>query len=288
MGQEGKVVRVSFHPELKGHAVPIPGSPVFVVANSNVQSAKAESADYYYNRRVTESKMAAKLTAKHKGLEGWKDVSDLRDLQEKLALGSPGALVPALEEALSAEGYSVEDLQKATGEENPGVLLAGQEDRAGAALKSTSSPQAKELLLLQRARHVATESDRLQAFVDTCMRASEGEGDGAAVTGDLGRLMNESQASCRDDFGCSIEPLDEMCTVARDAGALGARLTGAGWGGCIVALCADGETADGVQAALKSKYYGKQEGTTEEDISTLMFKCVPLPGAAVYVEAEEL
>lgn len=68
--------------------------------------------------------------------------------------------MPALEESL-AESYSVEDLQAATGIEAVGDLLKGQQDRAHAALASVSSSSAKELMLLQRSRHVVTESGRL-------------------------------------------------------------------------------------------------------------------------------
>ena len=48
--------------------------------------------------------------------------------------------------------------------------------------------------------------------------------------------MLESHASLRDDFQVSTPELDELVNLAMEQGALGARLTGAGFGGCIVAL----------------------------------------------------
>ena len=68
---------------------------------------------------------------------------------------------------------------------------------------------------------------RVRAFADA-LRA----GDDNA----LGPLMLASHASSRDDMGVSIPELDTLVECLVDAGALGARLTGAGFGGCVVAL----------------------------------------------------
>jgi galactokinase len=80
---------------------------------------------------------------------------------------------------------------------------------------------------LPRGRHAVTEMERVCAFANA-LRA----GDGAT----LGSLMLASHASSRDDMGVSIPELDALVECLHDAGALGARLTGAGFGGCVVAL----------------------------------------------------
>ncbi len=84
-----------------------------------------------------------------------------------------------------------------------------------------------DVTLIRRARHVITENGRtLRAAED--MRNGDAEG--------LGRLMNESHDSVRDDFAASSPALDAMVSLARTHPACyGARLTGAGFGGCAVA-----------------------------------------------------
>lgn len=83
--------------------------------------------------------------------------------------------------------------------------------------------------MLKYACHVVTENARVLAAA-TALQAAD-------ITG-FGRLMNESHASLAQDFEVSTPALDRLVESARDAGAVGARLTGAGFGGCIVALLA--------------------------------------------------
>ncbi len=79
----------------------------------------------------------------------------------------------------------------------------------------------------RRVRHVETENERVRAMVAALER-----GDVAA----LGPLFAASQASLRDDYEVSTPTLDALVGAALEAGALAARMTGGGFGGCIVAL----------------------------------------------------
>lgn len=85
-------------------------------------------------------------------------------------------------------------------------------------------------------------------------RAVVAEGERAVIAGDiegLGASFDRCHALLAR-WGVSTDALDAMCTRARDAGALGAKLTGGGGGGCMIALVPDDATARRVRAALAS------------------------------------
>ena len=87
------------------------------------------------------------------------------------------------------------------------------------------------------ARHVVNENGRVSAFADA-LRAGDLAGAGA--------LMYESHASLRDDFAVSTDVLDALVGRLRAApGVLGARLTGGGFGGAVIALCERGAVVEG-------------------------------------------
>ncbi len=90
----------------------------------------------------------------------------------------------------------------------------------------------RDRLLQRRVRHVVTECARVRRFAEA-LRDDDLAGAGA--------LMAESHASLRDDFEVSIDPLDRLVDrLSAIPGVYGARLTGAGFGGCVVALADPG------------------------------------------------
>jgi galactokinase len=94
------------------------------------------------------------------------------------------------------------------------------------------------------ARHVVSENARVAAF-GHALRAGDVD--------ELGPLLLESHASLRDDFAVSTPELDALVEAFVGAGALGARLTGAGFGGCVVAI-ARREHVPAVIAATAVRY----------------------------------
>ena len=102
----------------------------------------------------------------------------------------------------------------------------------------------------RRARHVITENARCLAFLEAL---------GDSDLSEVGRLMRESHESLRDDYEVSCEELDAMAEGAWQApGCIGARMTGAGFGGSCVALVDEGLAKEFVKNALEQ--YRKSTG----------------------------
>jgi galactokinase len=75
----------------------------------------------------------------------------------------------------------------------------------------------------------------------------------------FGRVLDASHESLRDKLRVSCPALDSLVEAARLAGAFGARLTGAGFGGCVVILC-DAANRDRVRSELAERYYSGRAG----------------------------
>jgi galactokinase len=80
----------------------------------------------------------------------------------------------------------------------------------------------------------------------------------------FGGLMYESHRSLADDFEVSHPALDRLVELCAREGARGARLTGAGLGGSIVALC-DGSAASLIDALRRDFYATAESATTKPD-----------------------
>jgi galactokinase len=91
----------------------------------------------------------------------------------------------------------------------------------------------------RRVRHVVTENERVLAAV-AALRAGGLESDPGA----FGALLTASHASMRDDFEITTPALDLAAATAVEAGAAGARMTGGGFGGAVIALVARERAAD--------------------------------------------
>jgi galactokinase len=124
---------------------------------------------------------------------------------------------------------------------------------------------------LKRARHVVSENARVLEAVEALE-----EGDFY----EFGRLMYASHASLRDDYEVSTPELDTFVRAAEQHGARGARLTGAGFGGCAIALVPRDETdafANACEQAFAKREFGEPA----------FYEFVPAAGAEIATEIGE-
>jgi galactokinase len=114
-----------------------------------------------------------------------------------------------------------------------------------------------EDVVYKRARHVVTENERVTQTVE--LLSSSGPKA-------IGQLMIESHASMRDDFQISISELDVAVETAIAEGAIGARMTGGGFGGAAIALIESGKVAS-LSTAVIDKF--QDHGFEKPEIFTV-------------------
>ncbi|WP_157271804.1 galactokinase [Azohydromonas aeria] len=103
--------------------------------------------------------------------------------------------------------------------------------------------------LRKRARHVVSENQRVLSAAAGCDAAG------------FGTLMNASHASLRDDYEVSVPEVDRLVDLLqRQPAVWGARMTGAGWGGAVVALCHQDAAEDVARAVLREYAAGGGKG----------------------------
>jgi len=109
-------------------------------------------------------------------------------------------------------------------------------------------------VLLAVARHVVFENGRVERFSRLAKEASAGDATWKRTLPELGNLMLRSHLLLRDDYRVSCKELDTLVDIAtKIRGVYGARMTGGGFGGCIVALVRP-IAVDSLLAALEKEY----------------------------------
>ena len=103
------------------------------------------------------------------------------------------------------------------------------------------SPRCATRSIGRRARHVLTENQRVLDCVAALSNSDFAE---------AGRIFTASHTSMRDNFEITTEHIDLIADTAVHAGALGARMTGGGFGGCVIALVPTGR-APAVSEAVR-------------------------------------
>ncbi|KAF2791218.1 galactokinase [Melanomma pulvis-pyrius CBS 109.77] len=293
----GSALYVRFKPRLDYTTIEFPlTNPelTFVTAQSFVAADKHVTAPECYNLRVVECTLAAVFLAKIFGLkkELPKDSSPLEAslrgfhdtyFEEKESVtDNTQASVADFETQLHkliqlTQDYLPQEEGYTRGEIS--TLIGISEDELNKRFMSKFPVRADRFMLRQRALHVFSEALRVIKFRQLLTSPPQ---DGKELLKSLGDLMNETQTSCRDVYDCSCPELDELCDLARSAGACGSRLTGAGWGGCSVHLVPK-DKVDAVKKAWEEKYYKKKfPNITAEKLQEAVVVSKPGSGSVIF------
>ncbi len=244
-GVRDHALRIDFHP-LSVTSVPMPAGYSFVVTHSLVRAAKTQGAMDRYNRRSAECRMATALIAKAIAGMARNDprihlIGDLTPARTGLPAET---LTTVPDTAVKPSPYSIAELAEALGCTEDTVVRRFCTRRDG----SRWPIPAEGFKLRERLRHVLEEWSRVEQSHFTLQDGRMKE---------FGRLMDASHSSCRDLFEISCPELDALTEAARRMGALGSRLTGAGFGGCAISLLPD-DAVDGFLSDLIDEYYGEK------------------------------
>ncbi|KAL8490534.1 hypothetical protein ACS0TY_022525 [Phlomoides rotata] len=278
MAQSGFAALIDFNP-IRAAEVQLPAGGTFVIAHSLAESQKAVTAATNYNNRVVECHLAAIVLGIKLGMSTEEAVAKVKTLSdvEGLCVSFAGKHessdpVLAVKEFLKEEPYTAEDIEAIINEKLQTVF-------ANSFSSLDVLKVAKHYKLHQRAAHVYSEAKRVYAFKDT-VSSDLSEED---ILKKLGDLMNDSHYSCSVLYECSCPELEELVKISRDNGALGARLTGAGWGGCAVALVKENIVPQFI-LNLKEQFFQSRidKGVIDKnDLGLYIFASKPSSGAAI-------
>ena len=236
-GQDGYACKIDFFP-LRVELAPVPEDCAILVCDSMIKVRKSGEALHRYNAGPASCALIRALVQRQIGDEFGEgiDIEHLGDLWQ-------GGLCLTYTEAKDLCERAI-----------PGTFTTAREaaQRLGCApeevredwLKNLPEPQ-RGFPLRARLRHQLTEYRRVELARDALLQGNAEQ---------FGRLMNESHASCANDFFISSPELDALVDAARASGALGARLTGAGFGGATVNLVPN-ESREAFIEGVTERYY---------------------------------
>jgi len=310
LAQGDAALYIDFYPSVKAEVVRVPGSSsgkggyAWVIAHSCVVSDKVVSREGGYNLRVFETRVGARLLASALGLPTSDKPLLLREvvqlyIDKEASSSKKLTLAQALDEFIT----QVDLLFDTTGlpPSDPSTLipkvpvtiedlvrLSGlpQDNFTEIYLQSKIDPSRNKgggFLIRERTRHVLEEARRVLEFRELCRdRDGDSGSENLKETMErLGSLMNASQKSCDTLFDCSCPEIGQITGIARAAGALGSRLTGAGWGGSTISLV-ENEKVKGFFEKLKEEYEPyKKMG--EEEFAKVVFATGMGAGAGIWV-----
>jgi len=237
LGGEGQASKIDFYP-LRVENVPLPNDHSLVVCNSLVKAEKTGDALHRYNAGPRLCRLITALVEKRAQDEFGEEV-EIECLGE-LWLGhlclTHSEVADLINAAIPNDRVTLREASR--------KLAVSPEEVRRQYIGDLPEPEGG-FPLKARARHQMSEYRRVEDARDALLA-------GDAAT--LGELMNASHESCARDYDVSCPELEALVAGARKAGALGARLTGAGFGGCTVNLVPQAAVPAFIQQ-IKRDYY---------------------------------
>lgn len=174
-------IHITFFP-LDGKIIKLPEGIAWVVANSYVSSEKAVAASQQFNKRVVEGIFGAKILGKHLGLENWKNLEKLKEVQDK-SKKTFAELIDLCKEVLHEKPYTTEEIQE---------ILEVKELKQEELIPSRPAAKKvfeenKEYIIRKRCIHVYSEAKRVYDFIDICNKEKYDD-----QIKDLGEILDES------------------------------------------------------------------------------------------------
>ncbi|KAK8869627.1 galactokinase [Kwoniella newhampshirensis] len=277
------LLHLSFHPTLHPAPLPLPPTLAIIITNSLAPHSLTDSAPEEYNLRVVEMLCATRILLEAWGLDSkvgkqrkWlREVLELWDGEEedegKLLEKALGEIDGILGGERKERGWTREEMSEKSGmskEDFEEMYLHFLETRAS------------HLHLYQRTYHTLTESLRVHNFVQLCREIDSNPSTTPASDPrilQLGKYLNQSHDCMRDVYECTHPWVDELQKVCVEAGAVGSRMTGGGWGGSVVSLL----PVDEIPTFLKNvrEKYTHYNGLTDEQFGEAAFATLPGHGA---------
>lgn len=236
-GGAAQACKIDFFP-LRVERVPLPPDHVIIVCDSTIKVEKGGAMRARYNEGPRLCALLCAIVEKQLQSEIDEDVE--LDRLGDLFYG-PLCLTLREAEALCKHALTSERMTLA----EIALRLGMTPDKVRAKWLGDLPEPYGGYSLEARLRHQFSEYQRVERARDALLAGDAEE---------LGRLMNASHQSCAHDYGISCPELDRLVEVAREAGALGARLTGAGFGGATVNLVPAAK-ADAFMATVEDHYY---------------------------------
>ena len=273
LAEAGHALRIDFFP-LRTELVPLRQELTFIVCNSLIRAPKSESVRYAYNRRVVECRLATALLSRAVTQRTGRTVK-----AERLSDLSSAQLGPAYPELGETARHAIGERPLSLSAVAELLAMTPRQVQREYCMQRDGTPLAEPpdgFRIWNRYKHIVTEAARVGLTVKALKSGDNTE---------VGRLMNQSHASCRDDYEISCPELDTLVSLGLENGALGARLTGAGFGGCTVHAVPTETAAEFLKKMDVSYYKGyvKREQarpfSSFNNLNDVMFSCHAAGGA---------